>query len=308
MQTFDYEAISAEFVRALRGNQSQRALSRRLGFRSNVVYHWEASRRHPTMLQTFEMLRLIDSPRHGARQIEHIDDLDKLARYLKTFSFDLGPTEIADLIDRNRHTVSRWLRGDSQPKLPEFLEFVEATRRRALDWLSGFVDPGELPSTADAWKRLDQVRALGAMMPMSMAVINVVELDDYKQLPEHQPGWIARRLGIDQDTENYMLTALEDVGIMAMGATHWEVQVEFISLLQGPVDFWVRRCLEDPYDWRFFVAAVSSQTRDEIHTLTRQYWRDVGEIFAREDGEMNQVIAMTVLATRIDRSLPDHDN
>src|SRR5690606_6604411 len=43
----DFRALSREWVRAMRGPRSQTALSRRLGYRTNVIYRWESGARSP---------------------------------------------------------------------------------------------------------------------------------------------------------------------------------------------------------------------------------------------------------------------
>src|SRR5262245_21106448 len=46
--TFDYSLLGSELIRALRGKRSQTALCRRLGYKTNVVYIWEAQKGAPT--------------------------------------------------------------------------------------------------------------------------------------------------------------------------------------------------------------------------------------------------------------------
>jgi hypothetical protein len=46
--SLDYGQLGAELIRALRGKRSQMALSRRLGYKTNVVYLWEAQKGAPT--------------------------------------------------------------------------------------------------------------------------------------------------------------------------------------------------------------------------------------------------------------------
>lgn len=295
-----FDELSAQFIRELRGTQSQRVLSRRLGFKSNVVYHWEAARRHPTLLQVFDMIRLLQPEGDGCVAIEEIDDLESLAAYLRGFAPELGPTEIADMVGHSRHKVSRWLRAESAPKLPEFLEYVEQTRNRTLDWIAGFVDPGRLEAAAEDWKRLDRVRSIAMAIPISMAVINVVDLQAYRDLPRHEPGWIARRLGLTLPEERHILESLESVGLMERGETHWSPNLEQVDLLQGPVEYWGERCLEDPRSPRFFVASMSPAAREELNELTRRYWQAVGQIL-KTDRHPDQVVAMSILRTRIDR-------
>src|SRR5688572_7368412 len=45
----DYPKVARELVRALRGRRSQVAVSKRLGFRTNVLYTWESGRSSPHM-------------------------------------------------------------------------------------------------------------------------------------------------------------------------------------------------------------------------------------------------------------------
>jgi hypothetical protein len=37
----DFEQISADWLRFMRGKRSQRSFSKRLGYRSNIAYRWE---------------------------------------------------------------------------------------------------------------------------------------------------------------------------------------------------------------------------------------------------------------------------
>ncbi len=51
----DFEQLAAELVRALRGRRSQVALSRRLGFNTNVLHTWERKKRSPSAGQLLEL-------------------------------------------------------------------------------------------------------------------------------------------------------------------------------------------------------------------------------------------------------------
>ena len=44
----DFEQLEREWIHRIRGRISQRALSKRLGYESNVVYRWETGRAHPS--------------------------------------------------------------------------------------------------------------------------------------------------------------------------------------------------------------------------------------------------------------------
>ena len=51
----DFARIARELLVAIRGHRSQTAFSRWLGYRSNVVYSWEAGRRWPTGAEFFRV-------------------------------------------------------------------------------------------------------------------------------------------------------------------------------------------------------------------------------------------------------------
>src|SRR4029078_7232565 len=53
----DYDAASRELLPAPRGDRSQTAWSRRLGYKSNVAYAWESGRRWPTAAELFRVVR-----------------------------------------------------------------------------------------------------------------------------------------------------------------------------------------------------------------------------------------------------------
>ena len=55
----DYARLAAELIRALRGRRSQMALSRRLGYRTNILYIWEAQKGAPTAAGFFGLVRRV---------------------------------------------------------------------------------------------------------------------------------------------------------------------------------------------------------------------------------------------------------
>ena len=49
-----YETTAVELVRALRGQRSCAELSRRIGYRSNIVHRWESRHSWPTAARFLE--------------------------------------------------------------------------------------------------------------------------------------------------------------------------------------------------------------------------------------------------------------
>ena len=219
----DYESLSSELLRALRGKRSQTAFSKRLGYRSNVAYAWESGRAWPTALDFFGILersgRKLEPALAAFFRVPAGDSVQadlKSARGIAAFLDDLrGQTAVVDLAratKRSRFAVARWLKGDAEPRLPDFLRLLECASLRLLDFLACFIDPSTLPSVAKIWRELEIARRAAYEMPWSHAVLRVIELPVYRKLPAHQPGLIAERLGISREEEERCVALLLETG------------------------------------------------------------------------------------------------
>ncbi len=228
----DHERLSAELIRVFRGKRSQLAFSRRLGYRCNTVYTWESRRRWPPAQVFFRAAQLAGrDPKSCLEEFFRVQpnwlgqwnhrEPGAVAILLRELR---GSARIGDVAARtgfSRFTVSRWLKGSSEPALPELLRYVEVTSLRLLDFIAVFADPGVLPSAAVAWANLQALRRLAYEMPWTHAVLRALELDDYRALPAHRPGWIARRLGISPDEEAQCLQVLARTGQATIIGEHW---------------------------------------------------------------------------------------
>lgn len=231
----DYETLAKQLIRAVRGKRSQVAMSRRLRCQSNVLYAWESGRRWPTAATFFELAQLRRVPL-AERIAEFLGGLPPaLARSDWTqpaaaaglLEHLRGGTTIVELARRvgvNRVSVARWLRGTAEPRLPDFLRLIEGTSLRLLDFIALFASPAELPAASAAWQVLEAQRRVAYELPWSHAVMRVLELQHYRALPAHQPGWIAARLGISLAEEQRCLEALAASRLIRRRQQRWVVE------------------------------------------------------------------------------------
>lgn len=215
----DFDRLASDFLRALRGKRSQLAFSRRLGYRSNVVARWENQRCWPTAATT-----LYAASRTGIDVRSKLSEFFRVPRpwlaKLKPASREAvialledlrGNVAIVDLAREagfSRFAVSRWLKGISEPRLPDFLRLVEASSLRVLDFVAAFTDPSAMPSVAAAWSERQAAREAAFARPWSHAVLRALELSSYEALPQHEPGFISERLGISVEEELACLQVL----------------------------------------------------------------------------------------------------
>jgi transcriptional regulator with XRE-family HTH domain len=215
----DHERLASDWLRAIRGRRSQRAFSRRLGYRSNIAYRWESGVCFPTAREVLAVCERFGldvevaagtflAPTANRPAELELTRAEGLAAFLEVAR---GEATIVDLAKRSGHSrfaVSRWLKGEAEPRLPEFLAVLEAATFRSLDFVSAFTDPAKLPSVADEWRALEAARNVAYDVPWSPAVLRVLELEDYPKQKRHRPGWIAARIGITEEEETRCLNAL----------------------------------------------------------------------------------------------------
>jgi transcriptional regulator with XRE-family HTH domain len=228
----DHDLLARQLITALRGKRSQVALSRRLRRKSNVLYTWESGRRFPTACVFFELCAKVGVDVKAALRAflgalpeplerASFSEPRAVAAFLDHLREGTTLVELARRVGSNRVSVSRWMSGNAEPKLPEFLHLVDATSLRLLDFLALFVPPSVLPEARAAWEMLEAQRRVAYSLPWSHAVMRVIELNAYKALPAHEPGFIAQRLGISIEEEQRCLGALAEAKVIAKRRGRW---------------------------------------------------------------------------------------
>ena len=214
----DHELLARELVRALRGSRSQAAFNRRFKFKTNVVSSWERGTRYPTaarFLGVAEALgvdvraRLRAFLHEQAGQIQSDTPLERVVLgLLEELRGTSTVVSIAARMGKHRIAVARWLKGQTEPRLPEFLALVDALCPRLADFVGVFCDPAQIPSLAVAWRDLVAQRRIAFDEPWSHALLRALELDRHEQLAEHEPGLLGRAVGLSEAEEERLMAQL----------------------------------------------------------------------------------------------------
>lgn len=311
----DTEQIAREFLVALRGRRSQVAWSRRLGYRSNVAYTWEAGRRYPTAAEAFRAVARSGIDLRGALEAfyghetrQWLEEHEDLADPAATAAFmrDLkGRTSTTDLAKRaglSRYSVTRWLAGQTQPRLPDFLTLIEAASLRLVDFLSSFVPPAAVPSILPTWERLEERRKGAGRYPWTQAILRALEVSDYHALPSHREGWIAERLGIPLEEELACLAYLQNTGQVEQVDGRFIPATTAVDTRRAPSvgrqlkSHWARAGVERidsgaPGQFSYNVFTCSAADFEKIRELHLAYYRALRQIVAASSPEEHVVVA-----------------
>lgn len=254
-----HEILAAQLIRALRGKRSQTAFSRHLGYRCNVLYTWESGRRWPTAANFFVVAQRskVDLA-EGLRSFLGISppwlrgDVARpeiVARLLDELRGGASIVELSRRVGVNRVSVSRWLHGKAEPRLPELLRMVDAASSRLLDFVAIFVEPQRLPECEQPWRELEAQRRVAYGLPWSHAVLRALELEAYRALPVHREGWLSERLGLSLEVERTCMAALAESGLIVRRRRRWFVNE---------------------------VLTVDTRANPDAGLLLKAHWADVG--------------------------------
>ncbi|MCB9678649.1 MAG: DUF4423 domain-containing protein [Alphaproteobacteria bacterium] len=299
----EYDEVARELMRALRGKRSQVAWSRRLGYTSNVAYPWESGRRYPTASEALRAIRRagrdLDAGltaffgrRPAWLDATPADSPEGVAQLLADLRGKRSITDLAAATGLNRHAIGRWVQGRTQPRLPDFLHVVDATSVRLVDFVTAFVDPTELPYTVEPlWRAMEARREGAGRHPWTQAILRVLELEDYKRLTRHRPGWIAARLGIDPEVEATCLAFLQETAQLRWTGTHYVQEVVAVDTKRRPEigrqlkAHWSHVAADrvlagDPGQFSYNVFACSDADFEKIRELHLAYFRAMRGIVA----------------------------
>jgi transcriptional regulator with XRE-family HTH domain len=306
MDTIDSEALAADFLRALRGRRSQRALSRRLGYRTNIAYRWESGRCWPTARKTLQALeRLGFAPLAKLREFYAREPgwlrahAQPSAELVSELLRDLrGQATLVSLAERSgfsRFQLARWLSGTAEPRLPELLRLIEVTSLRLIEFVALFFDPAKLPSIAALARRHAALREAAYAAPWSHAVLRALELDAYRKLARHTRGWLAERVGIAPSEERRALSLLVRAGQVRWDGRHYRVvQLSTLDTRQEPARsraikaFWIeqaraRLLAEQQGFFSYNLFSVSERDFKRIGELHSRYYRELRAIVAASE-------------------------
>lgn len=305
MEHFDYETMASELVRAIRGNRTQRSLGRKAGFTSNVLYSWEAGRSSPAASVFFRLAAIGRAGiferinRFAATHVRTVDahqlpTPDGVSKFMRELAADEPIAALARDVDSDRTTVTRWLDGRTEPRLPDFLRFVQRTTHRILQFVEIFTDPLQLRSTSAAFQSLVAQQRIASERPMSHAVLRALELAAYDSVRiSDQSAFISKQTGISASEAESLLIALHEANLIHECDGKWRpkdvMTVDTRKTIERDVElkrFWMdlarsrldAKRLNQTSLFSYNLFAVSSHSYEQIRSLHLDYYERVRRI------------------------------
>lgn len=317
----NFTILACQLVRARRGNRTQKALSRALGYRSNVLFAWENGHDHPSARSFFHLVDKTGGLPElaGIVRARNVDLLTKegIAELLRSLAGDRTLGELSSAVHRDRYAVGRWLRGQSDVPLDAFLELVEVTTLTLFDFLRPFVDPLELPEAKITYQKLIAARLATRQTPWAHAVVHLADLPSYRALSQHELGWFASRLGVTIAEEQTCLQHLVQSGQLIQDGPRFR-RADALTVDTRPdpegtrrlAAYWLsegakRVLLPGSGKFAFNTFAVSAADLEKIMALQSEYFRKLRDIVAQsQPTEAVAVATFQLLPLGVDAPVP----
>jgi hypothetical protein len=197
------------------------------------------------------------------------------------------------------------MKAETEPRFPDFLQLVECSSLRLVDYLEQLVDPSRLPTLRARWQSVSAARRLAYEAPWTQAVLRALELEDYRERP-HEPGWLARRLGVPPEVEQDAIEQLQQADQIRWSRGRWEaVEVLALDTRADPKaalrvkSWWGRVALDRVAKGHrgmvYNLCAVSSADLERLRELQRAYFNEVRTVVAQSEPVQHVALAAVLL-------------
>lgn len=192
VQPFDATTLARQLVVQLRGEQSQRSLSQRLGFSFNQVGKWESGATQIAWTDLLDLTRLLG-----------IEVESAFRRFFWTFQDAFTPHAVINYfladhrfakgsVYRSSEVTRRLKSGEAQVMLVDVLNLMSLQPPLLLGWLAQLTPPTALPAVAEAYQIFSEQIEIVLNDPLAVFVETALTLEGYQSLEEHDEVYLAR--------------------------------------------------------------------------------------------------------------------
>lgn len=317
----DFKKIASELQIAVRSDISRSTLARRLATRLENISRWENGSRRISWSDFADICEVTgknlgasltanfsynDDPRDGCSLARKLLGAAKL-------------TQVAKDTEISRFSLMRWQQNKTEPSLPEILQIMHHCQYMMLEFIAHLVDISTVPEAWDAYEKRRKRKEIYYQIPAVAAILCCLKLDEYKQLPGHQSGYIAKKIGISQEEEEVAIDRLLIVGKIVRKGSHYEPIDEQLELTDSESfrsfsTYWLNRAAdfcqntENPIPIIGYGMEICPTSKDTLKALRDEYcsfYLRVRALLAQDSGPRDSVYVFQSLFFDLDKRFDD---
>ena len=292
-----------ELLKLWRGKSSQEQLSKKMGFKSNLISAWELGKRKISADNAFLLLeskgKRIDTIVKKFLgytppwlKFQKLSTQEGVAFFLASQLGQQKPQSLAGKINKSRFTLGRYYTGEIGLNFEDFLWLLNLTSHRTLDFLSLCCDLNSTQTLSQQWQRHSAQRSL-SHNPNIYFLMMLFEM-----YPNQTPTKILKTLPFEQRKElNKALDQLK--GVFKFKTANHLLNNDNLDLRPDPKGAFAFRkwCLEQsqkklkeiklqPSEGNIFscnLFNISKEAKLNIEKHHRSYFKKVSEIISNDN-------------------------
>jgi hypothetical protein len=217
---------------------------------------------------------------------------------------------IAERSGFSRHQIRRWLSGEAEPRVPQFLAVVHTLTGRGHDWVAAFVDIEQIPALLPSYRAAHSAARLVYDQPWAAALRMLIGSDAYRADPTE--AFLGRALGLSALEVDQAVDALLSAGLVAREHGQLHSLSTFTAAAAASDEdrrslkaHWSRVALERLDNPRsadlvsLNLMTLSKADLERVRQLQRAYFRELRALVASSEPEetaavvLMQVISLT---------------
>jgi len=148
-----------------------------------------------------------------AALLDPINDAN-VARWLTAQLGEQPMARVASRTGLSRFRISRFLNGQTRPRLPEFFELLQGLTGRLADFVALFVEIQRIPRLAAEYVKLAASRRAAFVHPWTSAVVALLDTASCRKRGAVDSAFFARALAITPEVAQECLDVLSEAGVL----------------------------------------------------------------------------------------------
>ena len=212
----DYKKLTSELLKVLRGENSQSNINRKMNFGHNQMSRWESGKNQISWLDFMDLLDIlnIDLKEAFYKYFHYTKDLRDYAAIIELTLGTLSVGQVSKDLQLARSTIYGWKNKERVPPVYQIFRMLNYSNASLEAFIMVITQGKMLHSIEETHNYKSSLNQLCLEYPMVVAVALCFDLVDYKKLDEHQTGFLAQKLDIDIEEEEFYIELLEDNGFI----------------------------------------------------------------------------------------------
>lgn len=305
MTSRKFDNLHVELLTHFQKNHSMLWLSRRLGYRHNQVYLWKNNRREFYWKDFENLCDRFNLPLKEKIRVYYLPSGETGFASLVAHQIKGKiKTEIRVRYSLSPSKLSRWSTGKASPPFDLACEIFDFASICFLEFLNSVLGASSSPTIQKELKRRNQIKQALYRAEYIGALAPAVELKSYRSLKKHKPGFLAEKIGISIQEEEYGLKVLEDAGVLYFADGIYKLKSyrlytgdsrdDFLKI----IDYWSKRAakinkqesVKSFFGYRVF--GITSEGLQKLKMAQVNYYSEISQVLQGEPDDFDHIVAI----------------